>query len=146
MEIYEFFLKPHLYFAADSQIDSNVNLRICGLFLNSYMQIREAKESDVLFLKRLLVQLGYPDHDETGVQQRIDHHRQEGYRLLVAEMDQEVVGFIALHWFHLLHLTGNLGRISAFRVDERFRSPGIGVRLLETAEEFLQSKGAERSK
>jgi len=105
------------------------------------MLIREAKESDVLFLKRLLVQLGYPDQDETGVQQRINHHGKEGYRLLVAEIDQEVVGFIALHWFHLLHLAGNLGRISAFCVDERFRSQGIGMRLLETAEELLKSKG-----
>lgn len=105
------------------------------------MQIREAKESDVLFLKRLLVQLGYSELDEIGIQQRINRHGQEGYRLLVAEMDQEVVGFIAVHWFHLLHLTGNLGRISAFCVDERFRSQGIGIRLLETAEELLTSKG-----
>ncbi len=105
------------------------------------MSIRDAKESDVLFLKRLLLQLGYPDQDEIGIQQKIKHHGQEGYRLFVAEIDQEVVGFIALHWFHLLHSAGNLGRISAFCVDERFRSQGIGIRLLETAEGLLKLKG-----
>jgi GNAT superfamily N-acetyltransferase len=104
------------------------------------MVIRGVKETDILFLKRLLIQLGYPDQNEIELQEKITKHQQEGYELLVAETDQEVVGFIALHWFHVLHLPGPTGRISAFCVDERFRSQGIGIQLLDAAERHFREK------
>jgi GNAT superfamily N-acetyltransferase len=108
------------------------------------MIIRSAKENDVLSLKRLLVQLGYAQRDELEIQQAITQHEQEGYQLLVAEVDQEVVGFISLHWFDLFHRPEKLGRISAFCVDERFRSRGIGKRLLEETENIFRANGCAR--
>ncbi len=107
------------------------------------MVIRNARENDALFLKHLLVQLGY-SLDEEEILQGITQHRQEGYHLLVAEIDQEVVGFIALHWFDLFHTRRKLGRISAFCVDERFRSQGIGLKLLKETEIFFKLRGCSR--
>ncbi len=106
--------------------------------------IREARESDVVFLKRLLTQLGYPDQDEAAILEKVDQHRGSQYRLLIAEVDHEVVGFIALHWFHTFHLPGDMGRITAFCVDERFRSQGIGGGLLKAAEERLLTEGCKK--
>ena len=94
------------------------------------MQVRVAQVTDILFLKRLLAQLGYPDMTESQIQNKVARHQQDGYRLLVAESDRDVIAFISLHWFDSFHFPGNIGRISAFCVDERFRGQGIGAALL----------------
>src|SRR5882672_11633349 len=98
------------------------------------MLIRVAHETDIVFLKRLLVLLGYPNLSENDLLSKIRSYGQPEYQLLVAESDQEVVGFISLHWFHSFHFAGSIGRISAFCVDDRFRGQGIGIQLLEYAE------------
>ena len=103
--------------------------------------IRSALATDVKALKRLLGQLGYPDLDDDLVLQKIRLHQNGTYRLLVYETGERVVGFIALHWFELIHLRSSLGRISAFCVDEEFRSQGIGSALLEAAESMLAAMG-----
>jgi GNAT superfamily N-acetyltransferase len=108
--------------------------------------IRSARAEDVLSLRRLLVQLGYPKLNEKEVQDKINLYLQERYHLLVAEIDQEVVGFISLHWFAHFHSPGSIGRISAFCVDERFRSQGIGIKLLEAAEDFFKTRGCTKSR
>lgn len=105
----------------------------------SAMHIREATESDLVFIQRLLVQLGYPDFNERDVLAKLESYRRDGYRLLVAESDHETVAFIALHWFEVFHFPGRIGRITAFCVDEQFRGEGIGTQLMEAAEKLFRT-------
>lgn len=108
------------------------------------MTIRPAVQSDVLFLKRLLVQLGYPNQTEAAIQYKVRQYGQHSYRLLVADTDQEVVGFIALHWSETIHLPGCVGRITAFCVDERSRGQGIGNALIGAGEQYFTESGCCR--
>jgi N-acetylglutamate synthase-like GNAT family acetyltransferase len=108
------------------------------------MLIRQAKISDAPIIKVLLAQLGYPDLRESAVAEKIKAHSEIPYSLLVADIKNQVVGFIALHWFELMHWEGKMGRISAFCVDENFRSKGVGKKLLDEAEKLLWSKGCAK--
>lgn len=105
------------------------------------MQIRQAKLSDASSISSLLSQLGYPGIDENLTAEKIRIHATEGYHLFVAEVENRVVGFIALHWFELMHWEGKMGRMTAFCVDENFRSQGTGKQLLHASEAFLKNKG-----
>ena len=105
------------------------------------MLIRQAEISDAVSISRLLSQLGYPGIDEKLAAEKIRAHTAVSYHLLVAEIDHKVVGFIALHWFELMHWEGKMGRMTAFCVDENFRSQGVGKQLLIASEEFFKSKG-----
>jgi len=103
--------------------------------------IRQATIHDVRDIQSLLAQLGYPDLTQKEVAQNIQSYSQEGYRLLVAEVDKKVIAFIALHWFDLMHWKGKMGRITAFCVDEHYRSKGIGKKLMVETEKLLFDLG-----
>ena len=109
------------------------------------MTIRNASLHDVLSIRRLLGQLGYPDLTEQDVNLNIQAHQHEGYAILVAEIDQYVVAFVAIHWFDLFHWKEKLGRISTLCVDDAHRSKGVGRKLLGAAEKFLASKGCHKA-
>lgn len=103
--------------------------------------IRSATPSDAKEIQQLLAQLGYPDFSEQQVGEKIKLHQQSGYQILVSENEGKVTGFIALHWFELMHWQGQMGRITAFCINENHRATGIGTRLLKAAEEFLLARG-----
>jgi GNAT superfamily N-acetyltransferase len=108
------------------------------------MIIRDARESDATSIKALLGQLGYPDLSEKEVVQKIAGHSRPFYHMLVAEVGGRPIAFSALHWFEMLHRKGHIGRITAFCVDEKFRSQGIGQQLLKSSEEFLRQQDCAR--
>lgn len=108
------------------------------------MIIRKATTDDATAIRRLLAQLGYPDLSEQGVAEKISAYSKASYSILVGEVDLNVVGFISLHWFEIFHSAGMIGRISAFCVDELFRSQGLGRQLLDAAEAFLIKQGCTK--
>lgn len=99
-------------------------------------QILEATTRHASSITRLLNQLGYPDEVET-VAQRIEENQRPGYKIFVAEVDQQIAGFIAVHTYTYLHTGGLIGRIMSFCVDETVRGTGIGTQLLHYAEQYL---------
>jgi N-acetylglutamate synthase-like GNAT family acetyltransferase len=101
------------------------------------MIIREAESKDASALSNLLGQLGYPTSDSSSLE-KIMAYSKEGYRMLMAESDQKVIGFISLHWYVSPHLPGPVGRITAFCMDEQVRGQGNGTTLLDAAEEFFK--------
>ena len=105
------------------------------------MMIRQATVKDAKTIKSLLHQLGYPDFEVADIIDKIKSHEAPSYRLLVVEMENQVVAFISLHWFDLVHWKGKLGRITSFCVDENFRSQGVGHQLLTAGEELFLHEG-----
>ena len=101
------------------------------------MTIREAESKDALALSSLLGQLGYPTSKSSSLK-KISAYSQPGYKMLMAESDQKVIGFIALHWYVSPHLPGPIGRITAFCMDETVRGQGKGTILLDAAERFFK--------
>jgi GNAT superfamily N-acetyltransferase len=108
------------------------------------MIIRQATRQDSPYIGKLLIQLGYPNLSVEEIEIKINSYTQTGYQLLVAELDDLVIAFISLHWFDIFHSSGKIGRISAFCVDENFRSQQIGRQLLEYAEKFLLQQGCSK--
>lgn len=107
----------------------------------STLIIRTVELSDAPAIQDLLAQLGYPDFTPVQAAERIHLHKSPGYEMLVAVAADRVVAFTALHWFHLAHWHGSMGRITAFCVDADFRSQGVGQQLLAACESFLFEKG-----
>ena len=108
------------------------------------MKIRKAIITDSSAIQILLAQLGYPDITLADAERNIANHQKDGYRCLVAEMDNHVVGFISLHCFDLLHWKEKIGRISSFCIADGYRSKGIGRELLRAGEEWLAGNGCAK--
>src|SRR5260221_12625339 len=102
------------------------------------MIIRVAEEKDAPILSQLLGQLGYPASTDESLK-RIQLYQQDGYRLMMGEVGDQCIGFIALPWYHALHHPRPIGRVGAFCVDESYRRKGWGSQLLEYAEDFFRS-------
>lgn len=105
--------------------------------------IRDARDADADAIDHLLGELGYPDIGKEEVARKLHEHRRPGYLLLVGEMQGQTIAFITLHWYDLLHHHGSTGRITSFCVDQRYRSTGIGLKMLTEAERFLFAQGCE---
>lgn len=103
------------------------------------MFIREAGEKDAEALSLLLAQLGYPASREDGLS-RVRLYQQDGYKLMMGEVDSKVIGFIALHWYHAVHHPRPIGRVVAFCIDETYRSKGLGSQILKFAEDFFHAR------
>ena len=101
------------------------------------MIIREAEMKDASSLANLLGQLGYPT-SESSSQDKIKIYSGDGYKMLMGESDNKVIGFISLHWYISPHQPGYIGRITAFCMDETVRSQGLGTLLLQAAEQFFK--------
>lgn len=107
------------------------------------MQIREAVPEDAAAIARLLTALGYPITAELAKENILRLLAYVDARILVAtdslskakaaedEVEQQVVGFVAIHFIPQLAALGDFCRISYFCVDEQWRNRGVG-RALET--------------
>ncbi len=105
------------------------------------MTIREATLDDSPAIQQLLDQLGYPNLTLEDTRANLKRHQEPDYRVLVCEIDEHIVAFIAMHCLHVLHWRKPFGRISSFCVEEGFRSKGVGRQLLHAGEEWLASQG-----
>lgn len=104
--------------------------------------IRRVTEKDASSLLPLIEQLGYKI-SEAVLYKNIKRHLSTDYNLLVALVDDKLVGFISLHIYQYVHLEDSLSRITALCVDAEHRSFGIGAKLLMQAEEYIKSKGCK---
>jgi N-acetylglutamate synthase-like GNAT family acetyltransferase len=104
------------------------------------MIIRQGRSADSPSIQKLLEQLDYPQQADKVIE-AIESYYQDGYYLLVVEIDNVIVGFSSLHWFDMFHMRGKMGRITAICIHDELRSKGIGHKLLTASEDFLKSKG-----
>lgn len=105
----------------------------------SKFTIREAHPADAFDLQALLHQLEHP-LSQAEVLVKINQYKLPQYHLLVMEVDNTVVAFASLHWYDVFYDVGFIGRITAFCVDQEFRSKGIGRLLLGAIEKFFRAQ------
>lgn len=108
------------------------------------MIIRTPTTHDAAVIRDLVAQLGYPGMTEQQANKKIRQYSTGDYALLVAEIGNKIVGFISLHWFDIFHSPGVMGRISAFCMDENYRSQGLGELLLKAGEDLLIAHGCTK--
>jgi GNAT superfamily N-acetyltransferase len=106
--------------------------------------IRIAAQRDTRTIAPLLGQLGYPaSPDELGERLERLTDRPDG-EVLVAELDDEVVGLAAYVLIDVLERPDPQCRITALVVDDRFRRRGVAYALLHTIEETAREFGCFR--
>jgi GNAT superfamily N-acetyltransferase len=104
--------------------------------------IRDAQAADARGIASLLTQLGYPSDGET-VEERLDRLRVVGDRVIVAELEGEVVGLVHLQVTPAIERDRPAGKLGALVVDEGHRGHGVGRALVEAAEQEARLRGCE---
>jgi GNAT superfamily N-acetyltransferase len=98
--------------------------------------IRPAQTSDYAQIAVLAGQLSYPSTPEEIANRLAGMNGSADYAVFVAEIESGVIaGWIGMFVNRMVEADAR-GEISGLVVDERFRSLGIGERLLSTAEQW----------
>jgi GNAT superfamily N-acetyltransferase len=104
--------------------------------------IRDARTEDSPVIAALLTQLGYPSEAD-AVDARLDRLRVVGDRVVVAELDGEVVGLAHLQVTPAIERERPAGKIGALVVDEAHRGSGVGRALVQAIEDEARLRGCE---
>ncbi len=108
------------------------------------LRIRDVKLRDASAVCRLLGALGYPC-EESDAERRIRRvNASPRQSLVVAELNEQVVGMISLDFMFYLPLGRETCRITALVVDQHVRKQNIGRALLRFAEGAARREGATR--
>jgi GNAT superfamily N-acetyltransferase len=97
------------------------------------LTIRDARADDGAAIASLLGQLGY-ETEATAVVPRLERLAIVGDRVVVAVMEDEVVGLAHLHASPTIEHERPAAKIGALVVDESHRGEGIGRALVEAME------------
>ena len=97
------------------------------------LTIRDARGDDGAAIASLLGQLGY-ETEAAAVAPRLERLVIVGDRVVVAVLDNEVVGLAQLHASPTIEHERPAAKISALVVDESHRGQGIGRALVEAME------------
>ena len=104
------------------------------------LTIRDAGPGDAEALAGLLGQLGYPAQSD-GISSRLERLRIVGDRVVVAELDGQVVGLAHLQVSPAIEYDRPAAKIGALAVDESHRGEGIGRALVEEMETEARARG-----
>lgn len=103
--------------------------------------IRPAAVPDAARIAALFTDEGYPA-GTSDIVTRLERFSSEYSQVLVADLDGEVVGFIALHVLPRFEHDDRIVRIVALVVDAAVRERGVGHRLMGEAERVGREVGA----
>jgi GNAT superfamily N-acetyltransferase len=107
------------------------------------LYIRKIRPDDAEAAARLSSELGYPASTDV-LRERIESIiRMHDHTVLVASVDDAVVGWIDIGIVHHLQAEPS-GEIGGLVVGSGFRSQGIGQRLVAEAEEWIRRQGVQR--
>lgn len=103
--------------------------------------IRPASETDAETIASLFTDEGYPA-GPSDIVERLTRFASEHSRVLVAEHDGELLGFIALHAMPRFEHDDRIVRVLALVVDAGARERGVGRALMAEAERIGAELGA----
>ena len=107
------------------------------------MMIRPATKKDAEALKHLLAQMGSGyERSVDEIKNRLTAFEHSEDQLLVAEMDQNIVGVIAFGCYQQFRLQGCCCHIDTLVIDAPYRGKGIGKQLMFKAEAYAKEQGA----
>ena len=102
--------------------------------------IRDAVPADAPAVARLLDQLGYPT-EPSAAASRLERLGIVGDRVLVAEVEGEVVGLAHLQVTPAIERDRPAAKIGALVVDESRRGEGVGKALVEALDDEARARG-----
>jgi len=103
--------------------------------------LRDATAADAERLASLFTDEGFPV-GASGVAARLERFAAPGSHVVVADVEGEVLGFIALHVVHRFEGDEPFVRIVALVVDPGVRERGVGRMLMDEAEGIGRREGA----
>ena len=103
--------------------------------------MRPATEADAERIASLFTDEGFPV-GETDITERLGRFDDPASAVLVADVDGEALGFIAVHLVPRFEHDEPIVRIVALVVDPGVRERGLGRLLMEAAEGFGRERGA----
>ena len=105
------------------------------------LTIRPATPADAERIAGLFTDEGFPS-GPSDILERLGRFDSEYSRVLVADHDGEVLGFVAVHALPRFEHSDRIVRIMALVVDAGVRERGIGRLLMEEAERLGRDVGA----
>ncbi len=107
------------------------------------MTIREYAENDFNGVCDLIKnELGYQDINSEELAERLRQMQNAGgYKIIVAEENDSIIGFVGCHLGLAFEISGKVMRIIALAVKSDLQGKGVGARLVAAAELFAQENG-----
>jgi N-acetylglutamate synthase-like GNAT family acetyltransferase len=105
------------------------------------MTIRDARAEDAEALAELIGQLGYPTTAEAVARRVAQLQASDADRVVVAELDGEIVGLASLHVSLSVEYDEPAAKLSAIVVDESHRRRRIGEALVAAMEAEARERG-----
>ncbi len=103
--------------------------------------LRPAQASDAAAIAALFTDEGYPA-GPSDIVARLGHFGTAASQVIVAEHDEAILGFIAIHAFARFEHDDKIVRILALVVDAGARERGVGRALIGEAERVGRELGA----
>jgi len=103
--------------------------------------IRDVRGEDAQALARLVEQLGYPTSPDAVVRRLDLLASSEADRLVVAELEERVVGLASVHISLSVEYDEPAAKLSAIVVDSDYRRRGIGEALVAEMEAEARARG-----
>jgi GNAT superfamily N-acetyltransferase len=105
------------------------------------IEIRPATADDAERIAALFTDEGYPS-GPSDIVERLGRYASPYSRVLVADHDGEVLGFVAVHALPRFEHSDRVLRIMALVVDATVRERGVGGDLMAAAEDVARELGA----
>jgi GNAT superfamily N-acetyltransferase len=105
------------------------------------LEVRSATPADAERIAALFTDEGYPA-GPSDIVERLTRFDSEHSRVLVADHDGEILGFVAVHALPRFEHSDRIVRVMALVVDAGVRERGIGRLLMEAAERVGREVGA----
>ena len=105
------------------------------------LEVRSATPADAERIAALFTDEGYPA-GPSAIVERLTRFDSEHSRVLVADHDGEILGFVAVHALPRFEHSDRIIRVMALVVDAGVRERGIGRLLMEEAERVGREVGA----
>lgn len=107
--------------------------------MSSNLQIRKVKTQDLDFVYKSICEL---ENEELNFEVFTtifnENIANPNNIYLIAENENEGVGFISFHTQNLLHHCGRVGEIQEFFINENYRGKGIGRQFIEKIMQYAE--------